>query len=426
MDLLGSDALHSEDIMRKMWGDSMKEANCNQARITYDDFLLLMKGQTKESEGVVRQDERKVDEPCIELTSGDKFASDGGITEPKSTPTKDLCLIPGIPLSPIHSNETDLDNTPLSMDDSDDIVLPDKLNAEPIMPLTPPSTPRRGAPDYVSPGRSGSDPTYQFDSKLIVHIPELSVPEKQAALMLPKPKAYVRKRSRSMDGDGLDSLKSKQPAPSFAADARRAVALPEHDPKMKDFIKQGTNKTALQANRELYRAHRQMRLSVLDASKRFEEQQARHARDVLLAKEAENEQAKQVQAGLVMRRVNNKTDSSEAVKKYLEENQQERQTLMEKANKRGGRGRRTRKKTISDMSGMMGSLSQEEKGSITKAGTLPPMPRRVSHGPTKIPTVIETVAEDSKGPSIRGATVPGEFRKVNDPFGANGRYGKNW
>ena len=99
---------------------------------------------------------------------------------------------------------------------------------------------------------------------------------------------------------------------------------------------------------------------------------------------------------------------------------------MEKANKRGGRGRRTRKKTISDMSGMMGSLSQEEKGSITKADTLPPMPRRVSHGPTKIPTVIETVAEDSEGPSIRGATVPGEFRKVNDPFGANGRYGKNW
>ena len=49
MDLLGNDALHSEEMMTKMWGDSMKAVNCNEARITYDDFLLLMKGQTKES-----------------------------------------------------------------------------------------------------------------------------------------------------------------------------------------------------------------------------------------------------------------------------------------------------------------------------------------------------------------------------------------
>ena len=48
MDLMGNDAYQSEEAMRRMWGDSMKACNCNHARITYDDFLLLMKGQTRE------------------------------------------------------------------------------------------------------------------------------------------------------------------------------------------------------------------------------------------------------------------------------------------------------------------------------------------------------------------------------------------
>jgi hypothetical protein len=44
MDLMGSDALQSEDAMRRMWGDSLRAVKCQHARITYDDFLLLMKG----------------------------------------------------------------------------------------------------------------------------------------------------------------------------------------------------------------------------------------------------------------------------------------------------------------------------------------------------------------------------------------------
>ena len=49
MDLMGNDAEQSEDAMRSMWGDSMKACNCSHARITYENFLLLMKGQTKET-----------------------------------------------------------------------------------------------------------------------------------------------------------------------------------------------------------------------------------------------------------------------------------------------------------------------------------------------------------------------------------------
>merc|ERR1712003_332806 len=48
MDLMGSDAIQSEEAMRRMWGDSIKAVKCQHARIAYEDFLLLMKGQTKD------------------------------------------------------------------------------------------------------------------------------------------------------------------------------------------------------------------------------------------------------------------------------------------------------------------------------------------------------------------------------------------
>jgi hypothetical protein len=51
MDLMGSDAWQSEDAMRRMWGDSIKAVKCQHARINYDDFLLLMKGQNKDVHG---------------------------------------------------------------------------------------------------------------------------------------------------------------------------------------------------------------------------------------------------------------------------------------------------------------------------------------------------------------------------------------
>jgi hypothetical protein len=152
---------------------------------------------------------------------------------------------------------------------------------------------------------------------------------------------------------------------------------------------------------------------VFEASKRFEEQQAEHARNYLLAQEAENNKGPPKIAGLVMRRVENKTASSEEVKKLLETNRKEQQSLMEVASKRGGRGRRTRKKTISDMSGMMGSLSTDDLSNVTEQAaaatdSLPPLP-----------SVIETGQDLDL---VRGATVPGEFKKVKDPFGAHGKY----
>merc|ERR1711957_878682 len=148
-------------------------------------------------------------------------------------------------------------------------------------------------------------------------------------------------------------------------DSRRAVALPEHNPETKNSLVNDKTLSALQVNRQLYRSHRQMRLSVIDACKRFEEQQTRHAHGILLALEKEKNIANMTSAGLVMRRVENKTVSSEEVSTLLEKNRKERQDLMEKANRRGG-GRGGRKmKTVSDLSVMMGSLSSEDMTKIS-------------------------------------------------------------
>jgi hypothetical protein len=298
------------------------------------------------------------------------------------------------------------------MDDDTDLALSPSttkrvLSAGLGLSLTPPATPTRvlSSPD------------------LPMELPDLRG--------MPKPHPYVRKRSRSMDDKETSAASSKEepPTPTFitARDSWTAVALPEHDANKKEFLGNDNTKSALQVNRKLYRAHRQMRLSVLEASKRFEEQQTRHAHDVLLAQQTESDASKGP-AGLVMRRVENTTVLSATVRKILEDNQKEQQSLMEVANRRGGRGRRARKKTISDMSGMMGSLSQDElhKISIDAATPSRSSSSEIDIGQDAavitIPTTIETVSEETEL-LLRGSTVPGAFRKVNDPFGSHGKYG---
>ena len=116
------------------------------------------------------------------------------------------------------------------------------------------------------------------------------------------------------------------------------------------------NKSALSANRQLYRAHRQMRISVLEASRQFEEMKATRARDTLM-----KEQVKEAMgAGLVMRHGTKLQVTSEAIRKYLDEATAEQNLLLETANRRGGRGRASRKKTISDMSAFVPSMGQDE------------------------------------------------------------------
>lgn len=433
MDLVGSDS-SNEDALRKMWGESMKAYKCSTARITYDDFLLIMKGQTRED--VVSHSAQipiaRVESTPLLGTGGLQVVEEeeadfllassmtsGKTRTPSGTPAGIRPITPLAPLTPKgHSPETD---TPLSMDDDVGIPVTGTSTIYPMVPgLTPPVTPSRGAANYVSP-RTSPRLYSSVRSTEDLTILNNSNPEMLPGLLripsMPRPQLYCRQKSRSLDESQLQSCLDMLMPAAFPTDVRRAVALPDSDTR--SAIVNDPTVSALQGNRKLYRAHRTMRLSVMEACKRFEEEQAKRALDVLLAQEEENNKTRKGHAGLVMRRVENKTVSSEAIKQFLEQNRKEQQDLMEKANKRGGRGRRIRKKTISDMGAMMGSLSNEEMTSISMQAAAPQSERE--RVPPSIPPVIETKPQPLEE-DIRGATIPGEFRKVNDPFGAHGKY----
>jgi hypothetical protein len=275
----------------------------------------------------------------------------------------------------------------------------------------------------------------------------------------------------------LDDLEQNLSKSELGVDTRRALTLPERHDAIKDEL---ASMSALAVNRELYRAHRRMRVSVLDASRRFDEMKAIRARDKLMKEKVKEAMG----AGLVMRHGTKLQVTSEAIRKYLDEAMAEQQALLEKATRRGGRGRRNRKKTISDMSAMMSpSMTQDEMGEVSalamlsqtpdsKRSTvaydfegfigLPELPtggpvelgtnlaprtqrrnsgkiqpgsqRRNSGHRIQVPESISTataIEDTSSTPnlpqidhkSLRKPTVPGQFLKTNDPFGATGLYG---
>mmetsp|Transcript_6974 Transcript_6974/g.14194 ORF Transcript_6974/g.14194 Transcript_6974/m.14194 type:complete len:1059 (+) Transcript_6974:270-3446(+) len=434
MDLMGSDAVQGEEALRKMWGDSMRDVNCSATRITYEDFVLIMKGQTRDFDdgaGVARSDSgqrlngallhavNEVDEAEINMRTIAKASSNRKLNLDPLAATGMIPTPKGMQplhgysphLAPDGSNLQVLES-PLSMDDNDGMEL--SMQFQGLPNFTPPATPKRAAAEFGS-HDSEDNKAKSVSNDLMANTITSNPESNNASFPVPEGKKpnviHVRIKSRSFDERELKR--------SFNIDSRRAVALPEHDPEKKKLLLKETSMSALQVNRHLYRSHRQMRLSVIDACKRFEEQQAKHAHGVLLAKK--NSVNTSGFAGLVMRRVENKTVSSEEVKNLLEKNRKEQQDLMEKANRRGGgrRSRRNRKKTVSDLSTMMGSLSSEEMTKLSMQAS-----SADSGMKTMIPPVIETkpLEDVDDDTNFRRATVPGEFRKVKDPFGSHGKY----
>lgn len=94
-----------------------------------------------------------------------------------------------------------------------------------------------------------------------------------------------------------------------------------------------TSASPLTANRALYRRHRGMRLAVLEASKQFDKKRTdRQTKDL------------PVQAGLIMKR---------GSMPPVELEDAHTRALFDAAAKRCGRSRRTRNKTVSDVTGML-------------------------------------------------------------------------
>lgn len=465
MDLMGSDALQSEVAMRRMWADSMKAVKCQNARITYDDFLLLMKGQTRENP--VSRSASPVHATVFESTVPSLVPTTKLHVVPEGEHSPDVNVFRAPPkLSNEISNPDSVGKalaknpspsalrpkfsesleSPLSMDDDDDLF----HAAGPGVPgsvasLTPPSSPVRGATDYVTP-RSGRK-NIEFISGRTggIELPGLDITSDGS-----KSESYVgrgdliRKRSVSYDDkDKKDDSETKDESENRSesesrseklagpeelnavADIVRDMLLPEtdHTHKKGGLGVDDKSKSALVVNRNLYRAHRQMRLAVLEASKRFEEQQAEHAKELLMARQAKEVGA--TTAGLVMRHGYNKQVSSEAIRQLLSENKAQQQQLVAMASRKGGRGRRTRKKTISDMSGMLSTIGTEDmSGPAPETFAEPPALAPAKSSPAAAPEVVEVPAKklESEGPS-RAATVPGDFRTTTDPFSPKGKYG---
>jgi hypothetical protein len=144
--------------------------------------------------------------------------------------------------------------------------------------------------------------------------------------------------------------------PIFVADACRAcraIHLPEngHYTCAIDSLVKDKSKTPLVVNRTLYRAHRQMRLAVVEASKRFEEQRSQRARDMLSTEgggggeeeeEGKNNPYVTHVAGLVLLHGETRKITSEAARTWLIQNEQRQEALIENANKCVGRGSKTK------------------------------------------------------------------------------------
>ena len=145
---------------------------------------------------------------------------------------------------------------------------------------------------------------------------------------------YGKGRSMSYEQKGYswDASDDKQ---EVNKDASLAVILPSHPASEFDEI--DPSLTPLTANRVIYRKHREMRLAVLEASKQFDKKR----NDI-------QNRNHQTHAGLIMKR---------GVKPPVEVEDAHVRTLFENAAKRCGRPKRTRNKTVSDVTLLLASTA---------------------------------------------------------------------
>jgi len=217
MELMGaSNGSENEEYLRVIWKDTVGNTSSRRDRITYDDFLLLMKGQPTNAPG--------------ESSSNQRLGF-GSIPE----------------------------------------------DSEPI---------------------SGEDIDLSVSGESLRHV-------------------YKKMRSRSMD----DTTSPKR------------VSLLSLQHRSIGNIMNDESKTPLQVHRSMYRAHREMRLAVLEASKRFEEKQAKR---------------QNAEHGFALPMQRDSIGSLLSEKKVVFD----QQSKLDSASQRGGREMTRRKKTVSDVSGL--------------------------------------------------------------------------
>ncbi|KAL9190343.1 hypothetical protein ACHAXT_007554 [Thalassiosira profunda] len=378
MDLIGNGAVHSEEALREMWGEASMHST--EAHITYEDFLLLMKGQSQ-SATQLRPGSLRPTTPMLQKLSLHPVAE--APSEHRPVSEKSSFLAPSFDERGEESSDG-----PLCIDDGDD----DALN-------------------------QGFAEAMQYQGEGFAIKASLAKPATPTART---PVDDKRGRAKSFDSD-----EGRQP--KTVLHPLRPVNLPEHsktDDNVNTLLGDKT-KTPLVVNRELYRAHRSMRLAVLDASKRLEEEQQRRAREEMRKEQAKSPPPGAPGAGLIMRHGGEL--SADAIKQFVVQQQKEEQKKVQEARKRGGR-KHARNKTASDIRGMFGGSGSDlnnltvppqhavpASGGIPDFGSPPSPHPRPPRSPAKPKSPISPDLPEL--PEVRGATKPGQFRKTTyDPF----------
>jgi hypothetical protein len=419
--------------------------------IEYDDFLLLMKGQKKVihmGRSLEPLTEFSTEEDALEpeedqgsnYISPEKYLAEDNLILPKDIPTglsPELSSSPpttalfhrqgsnSAPATPSHIGRRfdAIDQSYSPVIDENRVTFDEQVFSIAPLDLTPPQTPVRGPQDYATPTAR----RVLLNPQLLETLrpPELSslelsnqaIPGNQALHSSFTTIPLVKGRSISLDEK--DTFSAKMAAESrastlFKRDSRRAMAIPEHTHNLSelDRIIQDESKTPLVVNRRLYRAHREFRHSVTAACKRFEDEKLRRAMETLKAREDEL-QSKHT-AGLVMR--HGQTLNEQSIKNFLKKTMEEQQAAVDQANRRGGRGRSSRKKTISDMSGM---LALAGPGTPEPPKAKQPAIEQSSNSIAARSTIgtaeLSSVKENEN--LLRNPTKPGQFHKTKyDPF----------
>jgi hypothetical protein len=401
-----------------MWGQT--------SHIKYEDFVLLMKGQKKwDGANSLRSSRQGVQGSALHDILEDEEDDGtlyGSFVMGESSPQLDSMLAeispnfppdsPGRSSTILHHEKrvVGVDESPRGVNEDalPTLSFTEQYSEFTMANLTPPQSLVRGPSEYVTPsvGRESCHP------KLVSH---LSPPLLPLPGMMPGSRAlhssFVRgpltdfpivllTRGRSVSLDEKDTF--KEDAESRKSHDSYQAMIPEHLTCLShvDRVVQDKTKSPLVINRTLYRAHREFRHTLTEACKRFEDEQMRRAKESLKAQESAG--AKYT-AGLVMR--HGQALSDESIKKFLAETIEKQRKKVDQANRRGGRGRHSRKKTTSDMSGMLiepTPLVTPEIGDWNKLAKQ---------------EALDPIEEDDNQNVLRHPTILGEFRTTSyDPF----------
>lgn len=387
-DLIGNCAEHSEEALRQMWGEASANSSeahvpcedCAEAHITYEDFLLLMKGQTKPTPlpqpPLLRPITPLIDSLSLHAVVED--TKEPAFVEPDVMPGGGF-------LSPTSFEpEEEVSDGPICIEEEGDN---DALN-------------------------QGFAEAMQHEGSGLVIKASLARPKTPESVS-------VKSKDRSKSFDSNESKPSVGPPSIWQMKPLRAVNLSDlnrTDDNLNNLLDDRSN---LVVNRELYRAHRSMRLAVLEASKRLEEEQQRRAREEMQKEQA----ASNGSAGLIMRHGGEL--SADAIRQFVVQQQKEERKKVQEATKRAGR-RHHRNRTSSDIRGMFGgsgsdlsNLTSPPKRALDAVGGIPDFASPPSVGlPQPAPSKSPVASDLPDLPIVRNATKPGQFRKTNyDPFG---------